>query len=140
MGIDNYSEWDGWHSCLRNEWEAISLVQKPLVNNYIETLSEYGIGLLHTKTSNDFKSNIIENVKRDKLDDFNIHVTVKPLELIKQLIKLSVPINSEYIVIDPFLGSGTTAVACKELGINYIGIEKSRDYINIANNRLRIND
>ena len=140
MGIDNYSEWDGWHSCLRNEWEAISLVQKPLVNNYIETLSEYGIGLLHTKTSNDFKSNIIENVKRDKLDDFNIHVTVKPLELIKQLIKLSVPINSEYIVIDPFLGCGTTAVACKELGINYIGIEKSRDYINIANNRLRIND
>lgn len=138
MGIDNYSKWDGWHSCLRSEWEAISLVQKPLINNYIETLSQYGIGLLNAKTANGFKSNIIENVKRDKLDDFNIHVTVKPLDLIKDLIKLSIPTdNNKYIVIDPFIGSGTTAVACKELGVGYIGIEKSKEYVEIANTRLK---
>src|SRR5260370_113047 len=34
--------WDGWHSCLRNEWEAICVVQKPLINNYPETLLKTG--------------------------------------------------------------------------------------------------
>ena len=40
------------------------------------------------------------------------------------------------IVLDPFLGSGTTAVACKELGRNYIGIEISPEYCKIAEKRL----
>ncbi len=136
IGADNYLDWDGWHSCLRNEWEAISMVQKPLSNNYIETLYKYGVGLLNAKSKNGFKSNIIEDVKRDKLEDFNIHITVKPIDLIKQLITLTVPTNSDYTIIDPFLGSGTTALACKELGVNYIGIEKSSKYIDIAKKRL----
>ena len=137
MNSGDYLEWDGWHSCLRNEWEAISMVQKPLINNYIETLNKYGVGLLKAKTKDGFKSNIIEDVKRDKLEDFNIHVTVKPLDLIKQLITLTVPINNaNYIIIDPFVGSGTTALACKELGVSYIGIDKSKKYVDIANTRL----
>ncbi len=136
MGIENSKNWNGWHSCLRNEWEAISLVQKPLINNYIETLSKYGVGLLNAKDNNGFKSNIIENIKRDKNEKFNIHATVKPIDLIKYLIRMTVPLNSNYIVIDPFLGSGTTAVACKELGVNYIGIEKSKKYVEISNIRL----
>ena len=44
-GYENSEQWDGWHSCLRNEWEAICVLQKPLVNNYLETLQEYGTGL-----------------------------------------------------------------------------------------------
>jgi len=32
-GIDDSEKWDGWHSCLRNEWEAIVMLQKPLTNN-----------------------------------------------------------------------------------------------------------
>jgi site-specific DNA-methyltransferase (adenine-specific) len=40
-------------------------------------------------------------------------------------------------VLDPFIGSGTTAVVAKELGINYIGIEVSPEYCEIANNRLK---
>ena len=48
-GYENYQKWDGWHSCLRNEWEAICVLQKPLVNNYLETLLEYGTGLFYTK-------------------------------------------------------------------------------------------
>ena len=39
-------------------------------------------------------------------------------------------------ILDPFLGSGTTAVACKELGRNYIGIEISEKYCAIAERRL----
>ena len=72
MGYPNAKYWEGWHSAFRNEWEAVLVVQKPLVNNYIETLNEFNVGLLKVKDSNGFKSNIIENIKRDKKDEFKV--------------------------------------------------------------------
>lgn len=136
MGDENSERWKGWHSALRNEWEAISIVQKPLVNNYIETLQKYNVGLFKAESEDGFQSNIIENIKRDKIEDFNIHVTVKPLELIKKLIELSIPPIEGNIVIDPFLGSGTTALAATELGIDFVGIEIVDEYCQIATKRL----
>ncbi len=138
MGYENPEKWEGWHSCLRNEWEAICVVQKPLINNYITTLNESGVGLFHAKSEAGFQSNIIENIHRDNLDDYNIHCTVKPLELIEKLIDLTMPKSDDNILIDPFLGSGTTAVACKKKGIHYLGIEICDEYIDIA--KRRIND
>jgi site-specific DNA-methyltransferase (adenine-specific) len=138
LGDPHAGDWAGWHSALRNEWEAISVVQKPLVNNYIETLKEYSVGLFKTKPHEDapFQSNIIENIKRDKVDAENIHVTVKPLELIKKLIELAVPKRKDHIVIDPFMGSGTTALAASLLGIHWVGIEIVPEYVAIAYKRL----
>ena len=137
MGNKDWQKWEGWHSCLRNEWEAICVVQKPLINNYIETLEKYNVGLFKAKTAEGFKSNIIEDVKRDKKDDFNTHPTVKPEDLIKQLVELSVPDYDDNIVLDPFIGSGTTAVVCKKMGIKYIGFELEEEYFNIATERLK---
>ena len=137
MGNEDWKKWEGWHSCLRNEWEAICVVQKPLINNYIETLEKYNVGLFKAKTAEGFKSNIIEDVKRDKKDDFNTHPTVKPEDLIKQLVELSVPDYDDNIVLDPFIGSGTTAVVCKKMGIKYIGFELEEEYFNIATERLK---
>jgi len=42
----------------------------------------------------------------------------------------------DQIILDPFLGSGTTGMACKELGIDFIGIEKEREYCEIAVKRI----
>jgi site-specific DNA-methyltransferase (adenine-specific) len=64
----------------------------------------------------------------------NTHPTVKPLALMKYLITLGLPPGGT--VLDPFCGSGTTALACKELGRNYICIEKELEYYQIACNRL----
>jgi hypothetical protein len=64
----------------------------------------------------------------------NTHPTVKPLALMKYLITLGLPPGGT--VLDPFCGSGTTALACKELGRNYICIEKELEYYRIACNRL----
>lgn len=139
MGIDNYNDWKGWHSCLRNEWEAICVVQKPLINNYLNTVKQNGVGLFHAETEAGFQSNIIDNIHRDHLDDFNIHCTVKPLELIEKLVDLIMPKNEKNILIDPFLGSGTTALACRNKGIHYLGIELCSEYIDIAKKRLSIN-
>jgi DNA modification methylase len=64
----------------------------------------------------------------------NTHPTVKSRHLMKYLITLITPENG--IVLDPFCGSGTTALACKELGRNYICIEKEKEYFDIACDRI----
>lgn len=70
--------------------------------------------------------------KNDK--DLFGHPTIKPLEFVKNHIINSTQPND--IVLDCFLGSGTTAVACKETGRQYIGFEISEKYFNIAKDRL----
>jgi len=56
----------------------------------------------------------------------NIHPTVKPLALMRYLIKLVTPPNG--LVLDPFLGSGSTAVAAILEGFNWVGCEMTEDY------------
>jgi site-specific DNA-methyltransferase (adenine-specific) len=43
---------------------------------------------------------------------------------------------SDYTIVDPFMGSGTTGLACKLLNRNFIGIEKSAEYFEIAQSRI----
>ncbi|MDD4688545.1 MAG: site-specific DNA-methyltransferase [Eubacteriales bacterium] len=138
MGDENSELWKGWHSALRSEWEAITVVQKPLVNNYLNTLQKYDVGLLKTKGANidGFQSNIIEDIKRDPKTESNTHITIKPLELIQKLVEMVIPPIEGNVVIDPFLGSGTTAVAAINLGISWIGIERNPEYVSIANDRI----
>lgn len=62
------------------------------------------------------------------------HPTQKPVELMSFLISNSTNIND--LVYDPFMGSGTTAIACKNLGRRYIGSELSKEYCDIAKQRL----
>lgn len=64
----------------------------------------------------------------------NNHPTVKPIALIKYLITLVTPPNG--IVLDPFVGSGTTSICAKELGFNYIGFDSDEDYCEIAKKRI----
>lgn len=70
------------------------------------------------------------------LEDFkNTHPTVKPISLMKYILKLLAPPGNP-ICLDPFMGSGTTGIACKELNINFIGIEKELEYFEIAKKRI----
>jgi hypothetical protein len=64
----------------------------------------------------------------------NIHSTVKPIILMSYLITLGS--RGGDTILDPFLGSGTTALAAKNLGRKYIGIEQEKDYAEIAEARL----
>ena len=65
----------------------------------------------------------------------NNHPTVKPIKLMEYLIKLVS--KEEAIILDPFLGSGTTAIACLNLNRKFIGIEKEDEYIKIAEARIK---
>lgn len=63
-----------------------------------------------------------------------VHPTEKPVELMEILIKNSS--NEMQVVCDPFMGSGTTGVACNNLNRHFIGIEKDDKYFEIAKNRI----
>ncbi len=65
----------------------------------------------------------------------NFHPTVKPIKLMSYLITLGSRPND--LVLDPFVGSGTTCIAAKMLNRNYIGIEKEKGYYQIAIKRLK---
>jgi len=64
-----------------------------------------------------------------------LHPTMKPLSLMVELIEASS--DSGMVVLDPFMGSGTTGVACANLGRKFIGIELDEDYFNIAAKRIK---
>ena len=64
----------------------------------------------------------------------NTHPTVKSLKLMQYLVRLVTPLNG--IVLDPFMGSGTTGIAAKLEGMRFVGIEKEEEYMEIA--KLRI--
>lgn len=72
---------------------------------------------------------------RDGKKSGNFHPTKKPTELMKQLIKLVSKEND--IILDPFMGSGSTGVAAKELNRFFYGYEQIKEYFNISEERLK---
>ncbi len=72
--------------------------------------------------------------KKTKVDGKNIHDTEKPVKLMEILIANSSKENE--IILDPFMGSGSTGVACKNLNRQFIGIELDENYFKIAKERI----
>ena len=64
----------------------------------------------------------------------NIHPTVKPVELMTYLIRLVTP--KDGIVLDPFMGSGSTGKAAMREGFQFVGIEREQEYMEIAEQRI----
>ena len=71
--------------------------------------------------------------RKEKGED-NDHPTVKPVSLMEYLIKIYSPVDST--VLDPFCGSGTTGVAAKKQNRNFVGIDLSEHYTEIAKRRV----
>ena len=81
------------------------------------------------------KGDSFEEVK--KLEKtYNTHPTVKPIKLMKYLCEITkTPTGGT--VLDPFMGSGSTGIACIKTGRKFIGIEREEKYFEIANARLK---
>ncbi len=76
----------------------------------------------------EFTSGVVSGKERTE------HPTQKSIKLMEELIKIHT--NSGDVILDPFVGSGTTAVAAKNLKRRYIAIEKDKKFFNISKNRL----
>lgn len=104
--------------------------------------SQFGIGIGEFGQSKDYKdkggaSRFFYCAKASKRDrgETNNHPTVKATKLMEYLIKLITPPNG--IILDPFMGSGSTGVAAKRLGFGFVGIEKELEYFQIAQKRIQ---
>ncbi len=64
----------------------------------------------------------------------SLHNTQKPMDLLRRVILSSTKAGD--VILDPFVGSGTTAAVAKELGRNFIGIDKEESYVNAARTRV----
>lgn len=73
--------------------------------------------------------NIVKNVSKEK----TAHPCQMPLQVMKNIIGI---LPDDYIIIDPFMGSGTTGVACRQLNRKFIGIELDKEYYEIAYKRI----
>lgn len=79
-------------------------------------------------------SNVIEGINQD-IPNAEEHPTQKPVELMETLLKIhSLP---DMLVLEPFCGGGSTALACEKLNRRYIGIEISQKYLDIAVKRIK---
>ena len=75
--------------------------------------------------------NQVKNVSKDKTS----HPCQMPLEVMKNIVGI---LPRDSTIVDPFMGSGTTGVACVEIGLDFIGIEMDSKYFEIAKNRLKL--
>jgi len=88
-----------------------------------------------TKVTNMYEMERKDGTMRELAVKKNNHPTVKPIKLMRYLVRLVC--RKGGVVLDPFLGSGTTAIACVQEGMKFIGIEKETEYIKIAEARLK---
>ena len=131
--------------------EPMCFAVKPIEGRYIDNFKKHGTGLMNTsvKTGNDhFPSNIMTTDSIEGMDkvflvakptkaekgEYNTHISVKPVQLIAHLVQLFT--REGAVVLDPFMGSGTTAVACVQTKRDYIGFELNKEYIDITNRRV----
>lgn len=136
----NETHWEGWRlGNLRPIFEPILWLMKPykLGGTITDNLMEYGLGAFNNEEwikYNPISANVVK-IKSNK-NDTGLHPAQKPLALMEALIKLTT--KEENVVLDPFMGSGTTIVAAKKLNRKYIGIEREKNYFTVA--QRRIND
>lgn len=152
--IDEYKDYKTPQ--IRSCFEPICVAMKPIGKlTFIQNELQFKTGLLDFSQkvgidNNRVPANIITTEEYNEIYDKNFlvskpsksekgenntHITVKPVSLIEHLIKLFSKKGS--IVVDPFLGSGTTALACKNTERKCIGTELNSEYYNICLNRCK---
>lgn len=115
----------------------------PFINGHYLKDKEYCLFFWEkgVKVSGDYHSLKTVWLKNTNIEDKKkfVHPTIKDLDIIENLIKNSTGggLKNEIVVFDPFVGSGTTCLAAKHLGLSYIGFEINENYYKIACDRLQ---
>ena len=125
--------------------EAVMVPVGDWAQGRLRSLSETDKIRDESKVGSGFGKNVSKWVGRDKVYPTNVihmatecsnrrHSAVFPVSLPTWFVKLFT--DSSSIVLDPFIGSGTTAMAAKQLGRKYVGIDINEEYCQIARQRL----
>ena len=128
--MEEAKKWAGWRlGNLAPIWEPIAWFMKPykIGGTITDNILEHELGAMNIdacKLDGASPTNLLEYGFRK--NEKRIHEAQKPFDLIEYLIKLTTIKNQ--IILDPFMGSGTTALASKNLGRQFIGFETNTDY------------
>jgi site-specific DNA-methyltransferase (adenine-specific) len=149
-GIDNYNDKGDIHTnpncpCyMLDQQSGVSKSQKRKpeynkptehTNTYTPKASDYRDDNTYSDTGGASRFFYCPKVSKKERGNGNVHPTVKPIKLMEYLIKLVTPKGG--VVLEPFMGSGSTGIAAKNLGMSFIGIEREEEYFEIAKQRIK---
>ena len=116
---------------LRPEFESIVVAQRKPHGTLWQNFVKYGTGLVDVSRTG---LSTVFTCEKDEKPSWNTHPTVKPVSVLEQLIEVFT--QEGQIVLDPFMGSGGTAVAALRNNRQFVGIEVCEDYLEIAGRRV----
>lgn len=116
----------------RSNWEPWGLFRKPLEGRVQDNLRTWQTGgLRRVSESSPFRDLITAAPARGKEREIAPHPSLKPQVLMRQLVRASLP-RGKGIVLDPFMGSGSTIAAAAANGYQSIGLEKNSEFFLLA--------
>lgn len=161
--------WEGFGRGLKTTYEPIILVQKPIEGTLAENLLKWGVGVMNledtripydigedgvghnphpvgrvmgniiqTESFGEYEKFFFVGKVRDSKKTGNVHPTIKPENIIRVLVELLSRKN--HVVLDPFMGSGTTGVVSKKMDRDFVGYELEERYFDVAEKRISDDD
>lgn len=118
----------------RGGYEPWGLFRKPLPKGLTvrECLRKYGTGGLRRRPDGNPFFDVIESERTPRGErDIAEHPSLKPQSLMRQLVHAALPLGKG-IIVDPFMGAGTTVAAAEALGYSCVGVERYKEFFNIA--------
>lgn len=132
-------DWEGWRvGNLRPSFEPILWFTKPykIGSTIADNVLIHGVGAYNQNAFEGYSPGSDNIIRAGFMSrEAGLHPTQKPIRLMQALIELTT--QKGQLVVDPFAGSGTTGVAAKGLGRNFLMFEKSSDFCEIIDQRLR---
>ncbi|MCY4303181.1 MAG: site-specific DNA-methyltransferase [Aestuariivita sp.] len=136
--LSSAKDWDGWRvGNLRPIFEPILWFTKPykIGTTIADNALKHGVGAYNEKALLRYMKEP-ENILRIGMEknESGLHPTQKAVRLMQALIEMTT--REKHLVLDPFMGSGSTLVAAQNLGRRYMGFEANYDYVEICRSRL----
>ena len=120
----------------RSCWEPWGLFRKPCEGRVQDNLRKWKTGGLRRISAGvPFRDLIVSSPTRKGEHRIAPHPSLKPQHFLRQVVRAALPFSSG-VILDPFMGSGSTIAACTALGLNSIGLEVDREYYLMAMNAI----
>ena len=127
-------EFSGVCSLPRSCYEPWGIFRKPIPSGMTvgECLRTYGTGGFRRINSEQPFSDVIESERTAKIEkEIADHPSLKPQSFLRQIVRAVLPLGHG-IILDPFMGSGSTVAACEAMGLHCIGVERHLPYFEMS--------
>lgn len=116
----------------RSCWEPWGLFRKPCEGRVQDNLRKWGTGGLRRISKTEPFKDVIQSLPARGMErEIAPHPSLKPQHFLRQLVRAALPLSTG-MILDPFMGSGSTIAAASACGLNSIGLEKSQEFFAMA--------